>query len=170
MKHKILPLVILVSLLFAFAGSSRAAVALVLHIDGITGSSTLNGHVNDMDCLQFGWSVTNFSGTPTFSGMQVQKFIDKASPYLALGTASGTTNTTAIVTAVNTGGAVVYDMYKIVMTNVVITSDAPVVTNTLTETISLRFTDVQWTYTPNSGGMPGTPVTTGWNLSSNTPH
>lgn len=170
MKNRILYLAFLLSFLFVFAGSSNAAVALVLHIDGITGSSTLNGHANDMDCMQFGWSITNFSGTPSFSGLQVQKFVDKASPFLALDAASGSTNTTATVTAVNTGGAVSYDMYKIVMTNVVITSVSALVTNTLTETVSLRFTDVQWTYTPNVGGMPGTPVTTGWNLVSNTPH
>ena len=169
MKNRILQFAILLTLLLALAVPSRAAVTLVLHIDGIQGSSTLNGHAGDMDCTQFSWSVTNYSGIPSFSGLQVQKFVDKASPYLALGAAAGTTNTSATVTAVNTG-ATPYDMYKIVMTNVVITSDAAVVTTNLTETVSLRFTDVQWTFTPNNGGLPGTPVTTGWNLVNNTPH
>lgn len=169
MKNRILQLTFLVTLLSTFVHPSHAAVTLVLHIDGIQGGSTLNGHAGDMDASQFSWSVTNSTGIPSFSGIQVQKLVDKASPYLALGAAAGTTNTSATVTAVNTG-ATPYDMYKIVMTNVVITSTAVAVTNTLTETVSLRFTDVQWTYTPNNGGLPGTPVTTGWNLVNNTPH
>jgi type VI secretion system secreted protein Hcp len=103
---------------------------------------------------------------PSFSDLTVTKLLDRASPLLLLACAQGTNIPSATLTAVEPAGATNRIYYQIVLSNVLVTSvsqsgggDRP------TESVSLNYTHILWKYFPSNPP----PITTGWNLITQTP-
>jgi type VI secretion system secreted protein Hcp len=91
-----------------------AVVDYFLKLDGVPGESTDSKHPGEIDLLSFSWGETQ-SGTSGHGGgagagkVQAQDFsfvkkLDKASPVLFIGCATGAHYKTAIVTARKAGG------------------------------------------------------------------
>ncbi len=95
--------------------------------------------------------------------------MDKASPPLALAVASGKTYSDAHLTVVNTSGAGSYPVYKIDLNNVSISAVSASGTSNLTETVSLRYTQIKWTYTQQNPDGTSTTVSDAWDLLANQP-
>ncbi|HWD19328.1 MAG TPA: type VI secretion system tube protein Hcp [Verrucomicrobiae bacterium] len=151
-------------LLGAASWPARGAVSIFLHIDGVPGDSVVSGHNSDNDVTEFEFSAfTNAPGRPSFS-LSIQKAVNAASPALALECASGGTYPTATLSCYkNTGSLATTAFYSITVTNVSVVGISTDATTsaTPTESLSLQFTGVQWTYVPqNQSGGYGTPIVT----------
>jgi len=136
-----------------------------LHIAGIPGESIVVGHTNDTAITSFSFGMAHEgSGKPDFS-LAIQKNVSPMSPVLAFNCVSGITNASATISCYKSGGAPTDPaFYSITVTNVQITSisvSGSTGDTAISESISLQFTGVQWTYVPqNSGGGFGTPIVT----------
>jgi type VI secretion system Hcp family effector len=163
MKLKNLTL-ILATLFLTVAWPCRAFDT-YLHIAGIPGESLVTGHTNDTAISSFSFGMSHEgSGKPQFD-LSIAKSVSAMSPTLAFNCASGITNASATISCYKLGGAPTDPaFYSITVTNVQITSvsvSGSTGDATPSESISLQFTGVQWTYVPqNGGGGFGTPIVT----------
>jgi type VI secretion system secreted protein Hcp len=145
-----------------------------LSIAGVTGDAT-NGLML-VDAFQWSMNVSVSPPTggprtvspPMFSDLTVTKQLDSASPKLAFFCASASGRATAVLTVKdrNTGNA----LYTITLTNVYITAiNSSGAGERPTETISMTFDMVQWTYQRlgPTGNPVGPPVTNTWNVIDN---
>jgi type VI secretion system secreted protein Hcp len=162
---KLKNLTLILATLFLMAVWPCRAFDTYLHIDGIPGESLVTGHTNDTAISSFSFGMSHEgSGKPEFS-LAIQKTVSPMSPTLAFNCASGITNASATISCFKTGGTSGDPaFYSITVTNVQITSvsvSGSTGDATPSESISLQFTGIQWTYVPqnNSGGY-GTPIVT----------
>jgi type VI secretion system secreted protein Hcp len=174
-------LLILIMMLSGLAATPRlqAAFDAFLKLDGIDGESTDAQHPREIVILSFSHGISNTpvaggggTGKASFSDLSLTKTIDKSSPQLFLHCAQGKHIPSAILTLRKAGGNGI-EFYTITLTDVLISSvqnggssggALPV------ETLSLNFTKIEWRYVPeDASGGTGTPVTTSWNLATNTP-
>jgi type VI secretion system secreted protein Hcp len=181
-KTKIPFMALAAALLFLSSSRIFAAYDAFLNINGIQGEAIASGHSNEIVVLSFSEGVSNTvtigsggttTGTPAFGNLTILKAIDKSSPSLYLACAQGTHISQAVLTLRNqTGGQV--EFYRITLTSVYITSvqtggsssggERP------TETVTLAFQQIQWTYqqVDGNGNSVGPSIQTQFNLTGPT--
>jgi len=183
MKSNLRQITVAVALSFIFAGTVLRAednsVRAFLKIDGIQGESTNGKHVGEIDVAAFKLGVLQSLvsgagggagvGKATFAPIVIFKGIDKASPLLFLSCATGQHRPEAILTLTDHGR----ETFKVRLVDVIISacdvnsndlggSDLPL------ETVSLSYGKIEVTFTPiSSRGIPGTPVTVGFDVTGN---
>ncbi|MDB6019827.1 MAG: Hcp1 family type secretion system effector [Pedosphaera sp.] len=169
-RRTLLRLVAMITLLAAIHSQAQT---IVLHIPNVTGDATSSPHVGDMDIDSFNWSVatapsgsgTGGVGPPTFSDVSISKLVDRATPTLAQKCAAGANLGTVViyVTKATTNG-LHYDYYRVTLGQAYLTGDSVSGGGngqSMQETLTLRFSTIQWLYTPvDSQGVPQTPITT----------
>ncbi len=157
---------------------ANAAVTMVAKIGDVKGESVVAGHAGEIDVLSYSWGVVQpnakvgggAAGKATVNALTLTKYVDAASPTLFIDTAQGKVMPQAQFTIIKAGGKSNIEMVKLKLDSVMVTS---VTTGTatadgrLTETITLVFTVVEYTYTPQKAdGSAGAPVTVKWNAAS----
>ena len=148
----------------------------------IQGSSTAVGHENwiVLDSLQLGVAVPVSSptsgigsvGAPKFDQITITKTMDQSSPALLQQLLQGQAQTITIDLTQPSNfskGPVTFAEYKLtdaVLTAYSVSSGG----DTPTESLSIAFQKFSYTFTPHdSSGIPGTPVTVTWDLTTNRP-
>lgn len=168
------------ALLVAVAGllltvsRSQAAYDAFLKISGITGESTDPAHTNEIPVLSFSFGMSNpatigsggaggiSAGKVSFSDLNIMKTVDAASVPLALACAQGTHFSTVTLTLRDQSGGQV-EFYKVKLTEALITSvqtsGSAGGDTRPTESISIAFQKIEWTYQRVSNGQAvGAPV------------
>jgi type VI secretion system secreted protein Hcp len=155
-----------------------AAVDYFLKLDGVEGESTDKAHSKEivLDSFSFGMSQTLSAptstggasvGKVTFSDTAITAKISKVSPQLYLNAAGGTRIKSALITVRRPNDRSGGDFYTVKLEDVLLTSlktggnsgDTP------TETLTMNFGKVIWTYRPQKAdGSLDTPVTKFWSL------
>lgn len=155
-----------------------------LAIEGIKGESTYEGHVGEIEVLDFHWSLSQPRGGAAsgggalrterahFGDLSVYKAIDKATPSLAHACASGTHLNKATFQLCRAGGDTQLYM-KFTLQDVIITAvrsggrgygeKIPL------EEISLSYSQIEWEYFPTkvTTGMVEGRIVKNWNLKTN---
>lgn len=150
-----------------------------LKIDGIPGESTNAKHKGEIDLATLKLGVLQSAtsgaggaggaGKAIFNPVIIYKGIDSASPLLFLRCATGQHIPQAVLTLSENGR----EYFKVRLQDVVVSScdvnsnnvensDLPL------ESISLSYSKIEITYTPFAKGLPGTPITIGFDVKSNT--
>ena len=145
----------------------------------IEGGVTERDHANSIEVLDFHWGVVNAvaragaqmvaGNRPEFQDLVITKALDKASPILALAAAEGRTIAEAELVFYAQAsdeeptGTVRLTRVRIRSVESGTSSSAP----GLTETVSLAFTRVEWTYnaTDERGGTAR--IVAGWDVAEN---
>lgn len=150
----------------------------IMMITSIPGETTSVGHKNGIDVLSFSWGTTSAShmltgvgltpGRVTFNSLTILKRIDKASPLLFLSSASGANlGTVTLYLESPTLDGKIFDAGSIALANTRVASfqfSSNTSAEVPTETITLNFTKIVYTYSaPSSGG----PVSAGWDIAKN---
>ena len=154
-----------------------------IKIDGIEGESTDDKHTGWIEIQSFGGghsqrisrTASSAGGATTeradFHDFAFEKFLDKATPKLALACADGTHIDNIRVELCRAGTEKVKYM-EFIMTNCIISNyqvsgdgedSFPI------ETIGINFGKIQWIYTvqKRAGGVAAGNIATGWNLERN---
>jgi len=150
---------LLLAIFVCLSFQSRAAYTASLAISGVSGPGA-NGTI---PILAYSFGLSSYNGNASFSAVSTSKVLDLTSPLLAFQCAKGVTNSTAVLTVVNsaTGSA----LYTVTLNNVSINSyQVGGSTDVPTESISLNYNAIAWTYQPADGSAP---VTHRWNLVAN---
>lgn len=161
------------------AATSLALVALpasavsdfFLKIDGVEGESLVRGHEKEIEVSSWSWGVSQSAATgngaraagkPCTTDVSFTKFVDRATPLLIAGAASGSSYASArLVARKSTGGDQPQDYLTIELKNVLVSSfqttgsdgSAPL------ESFALRFGSMTVSYRPQkSDGSLGTPI------------
>ena len=179
MKH-ILSLVPTLLVALVVTGPLQAASTYFIKIDGVDGESTNAEHVGEIEIQSFSWGMTNAgtsggggAGKANFQDIHLARRIDKASPLLMLACATGQPIPSAVLVCRKAGpDGKSEKFYTIMLSDVLVTSvstggssgELP------TETFSLNFARVEWTYVPPStDGTVAEPVRAGFDLVLNEP-
>ncbi|RYD23297.1 MAG: type VI secretion system tube protein Hcp [Verrucomicrobiaceae bacterium] len=154
-----------------------------LKVEGVTGESLDKNHAGWIEVSAMDFKIENAvtlgagSGTITASkskgsALTITKLLDRSSPVLFLGCASGTVYPTVTldVTRLNGSGTPV-TYYKITLSNVIVSNLG---TSSLgerpAETVALSYEKIVTDYfmADSKGGVPSTPTTTAtWNFATN---
>ena len=155
--------------------------AAFLKFEGIEGESKDKAHRDEIEVFSWSWGLRNSGTTHTATGggsgkvsvsdFTITKRTDKASPKLALRTASGLHAPSAKLTVYRESAAgerVPYLVFE--FENVIVTSyqTSGSRTEIPEETITLNFARFTYTYTPTEDdGSAGAPVSVGWDIQKN---
>jgi len=168
------------ALIGAAAIPAAAADQIFLKLDGIRGASTDARHKDEIDVtsyaqafrnsVNFGFGGGGGSGRVTCGDITVLKNIDRSSPDLIMQVTTGRHIRDGVITF-STGGERPLDYYTVRMRDIVIDAveqmDPPGEPG-LTEKVSLKVRQFQFTFVPQDNkGLPGAPVTFGWDCASN---
>jgi type VI secretion system secreted protein Hcp len=145
--------------------------------DGITGDVTTQGFEKWIELQSFQWGVgrgigsamsgqaSRESSIPSVSEVVVTKTMDSSSPGLWTDSVAGQLNTTVKIafTTTSKGATTQYLLYELTNTGLSGYSlssggDMP------SESLSLNFTKVVWTFTGTDASVSGDPVTQGYDL------
>lgn len=159
-------------------GARAAAVDYFLKIEGVEGESTDKAHSKEFVLDSVSFNVSNpaspaaggggGAGKATFSDISFVAKMSKNSPQLYLKSALGTHIPTATISVRKANTT--FDFYTVKLSDVLITSvqtkgaagDLP------TETFSLNFTKVTWSYTPATvKGTSDTAISATWDIKTN---
>lgn len=159
------------------------AIDVYLQIDGIKGESTDDKHKDWIECLSVNFGVLQPKSATASTGgghtaercehkeIILSKLADLATPLLLQNSSSGKTIAKAkfeFLRADGKGERVKY--FEIEIENLIISSVMPSVAegNILTETVSLKYSQVKWKYTQQkiAGGAGGN-TSGGWDLAKN---
>lgn len=157
------------------------AYSIYLRIDGIPGESTARGHENEMVISSYNWGLQDaisaggtgggaVASKVKFSGLNVIKRVDKASPKLMLACATGRHIPGAALSFVRKNGQQ-FLLYEFADVQLPAVQDQGAAQGeaTPTEAISLTFGGVRVTYRPeNADGSLGTPEVFQWDVKSGT--
>ncbi|MFO1220119.1 MAG: type VI secretion system tube protein Hcp [Burkholderiaceae bacterium] len=169
------------ALLAACATTAGAADAIYLKLDGITGASTSERHKGEIDissyaqafrnAVNFGFGSGAGAGRVSCGDITVLKNIDRATPDLIMHVTTGRHIAQGTITFTRAGEQPI-DYYVVKLRDVLIDAveqiDPPGEAG-LTEKVSMKVRQFQFTYTPQSAtGQAGTPITFGWDCASNT--
>ena len=172
-----------------FAVAATAAVAVpapvladtFLRLGDIKGESTDSKHKDQIDILSFTQSWTNSIelgsgggagvGKVQCGAITMMKNIDKSSPLLLKGVATGENFEDAVISFQSSGGRTQSEYYNIVMHNVFVTeltqTDSPD-PNRIFEKLVLNAQSFEFKYTPtDSKGKIGQPVSFKWDCGAN---
>jgi len=160
------------------AGSAAGAVNVLLQIDEVPGSSTVEGYQGAIDVLSFSWGASNPGASrgsgasrPEFSEINLMKLMDSASPVLLQALTTGRVFAKATVTLLVPAGGAMLASSTIELLGVTVTSQQlSGSSETPTESISLRFEQVKWEVCSlDDTGAPAGCQTVTWNVLKNTP-
>ena len=158
----------------AMAGTSaHATFECFLELQGVQGESTAEGHTNDITIESIAFEISNSpTGVSQGSDVVLTKLLDKASPLLALKAADGTYFPDAkIICRSSDAGRPIF--YRITLWDVGVSRIALAganVDNRPRESVSLRYSRIQWEYWPIlPDGTPGTVVRRGWDFAAKRP-
>jgi len=153
---------LLLAIFVCLSFQSRAAYTASLAISGVSGPGA-NGTI---PVLSYSFGVSKYGGSPSFSPVSVSKVLDLTSPLLAFQCAKGVTNSTAVLTVVNS--ATGNTLYTVSLGNVSIISDQiSGGSDVPDESVSLNYNTIAWTYQPTDGSAP---VTHSWNVADDSGH
>jgi type VI secretion system secreted protein Hcp len=160
-----------------------AQVDYFLKIDGIKGESTDKAHKGEIEIESFSWGETNDvdrssrsaglgAGRVAMQDMHVTKKNDSASPLLMFACAKGDHLKSALLTCRKAGGTQ-QDYMKITLTDAMISSyqiggssGGDIVP---TDQFSMNFAKIEFSFAPqDQTGKLGSPIKTGWDLTTNT--
>jgi len=149
-----------------------------MRIDGIPGESTNSRHVGEIDVLSYSFGLQNNTGHTGGGGAGKAAFQDfhftaatgKASPKLLLACASGQHIKSAVLTGEHADGEKFQKFLEIDLTDVRVSNyqagghqgqESP------TDEVSLSFRTIKFTDIPvTPKGVPGQPVTAGWDVAA----
>jgi type VI secretion system secreted protein Hcp len=174
------------SLMMAAPSRASAAIKMFLALSGpsnlgsFNGNSTLKGFENQIEVLSFSWGVTNtprqnagpgggpVAGRSSFSGLTIQKALDKASVPLYKACASGAHLTSGTLTVLIQGVLAPIPLMKIDLTTLWVTAvQASSVSGDMVpmESVTLNFSKIRWTYfTQSDKGAPTPGPVGGWDI------
>jgi type VI secretion system secreted protein Hcp len=164
------------ALLFLSTAAWAQGLQSFLKLDGIDGDSVVKGHEGAIDILGFTSGVQTDPpaaggagvGKPQFFQIVVSKNIDKTSPVLMVGCATGKIFKTASLSTAKVGTNSTKDFFKIVLTNATITKVETTVSSgnsdKLTEYVELSFQKIQWTITTTNSKGESVTSTGGYDL------
>ncbi|MEO6919699.1 MAG: type VI secretion system tube protein Hcp [Collimonas sp.] len=159
------------------------AIDVYLQINGIKGESTDSAHKDWIECKSVQWEVLQPKSATASTGgghtaercehkdIVLTKIADLASPLLLQNCSSGKTIDSAkfeFLRADGKGDRIKY--FEITLSNVLISDVTPSVAegDVLNESVSLKYSKVQWKYTQQKiGGGSGGNTSGGWDLSTN---
>ena len=164
MKKTAAMLVLSSGFLVAAGPAGAASDYLFLKLPGITGTSTVTGHLGDIEVLSFSAGVSAKKGTgSTCSDLNVMKITDQTSPLLFARTLFGIDFDHATLTYSQNSVSGVVDVYSITLNNVSITSVQDAGSTGAgqppTEALSLHATSWVATFVPPTGPPVTTTVT-----------
>ena len=152
-------------------------MAIYMNWDGVPGDVTTSGFEKWIELTSFQWGVgrgigsamsgqaSRESSIPSVSEVVVTKRMDSSSPGLWTDSVAGQLNTTVKIsfTTTSQGATTQFLLYELTNTGLSGYSlssggDMP------TESLSLNFTKVVWTFTGTDPSVSGTPVTQGYDL------
>ncbi len=156
------------------------AVVITLKIDGIDGESKIDGHEDEIDVLSWNWGVTQSgsmhvgggggSGKANVQDLSIIKYIDKSSVNLLRQCFNGAHLKEAVLT-VRKSGVYPIDYMVITLSPVLVTSvssGGEEGMDRLTEVITLNFSKVKFSYTPQKeDGSPDAAIDVTWNIEMN---
>ncbi|EEF57051.1 type VI secretion system effector, Hcp1 family [Pedosphaera parvula Ellin514] len=171
--------VLLTAVAFATT-SAHAAYNIYLQAGAIQGESTSTTHPKWCDVYSISYGVSNpfdFTSSPptekpNISSINLMKSMDKASPIFIQDCNIGTHLSTVVIEFEKAGTSVPVVFYRITLEDAVITSiqhsGSAGGDDTLTESVSINFARIKWTYYPvDAKGTVGTKVETGWDVQNN---
>ena len=159
------------------------AIDVYLHIDGIKGESADNAHKDWIEVKSVQWEVLQPKSATASTGgghtaercehkdIVLTKIADLATPLLLQNCSSGKTIPKAkfeFLRADGKGDRIKY--FEIELVNLLISDVTPSVQegDVLSETVSLKYSQVKWKYTQQKiGGGSGGNTSGGWDLSTN---
>jgi type VI secretion system secreted protein Hcp len=156
------------------------AVDMFLKLGDIKGESIDDKHKDEIDVLAWSWGMSQSGTTHTGTGggagkvsvqdISLTKWVDKATPNLALGCSVGKHYPEALLT-VRKAGETPLEYLKITMKDVLIASVSTGGSHgedRLTENVSLNFAEYKMEYTPQKAdGSGDAAVTAAYNIAKN---
>ena len=157
------------------------AVDMFMKIDTVDGEAQDTKHKKEIDVLAWSWGISNNgsahngngagSGKASVHDLTFTKWVDRATPNLALACCSGKHFKDATL-VIRKAGAKPVEYVKIKMETVLITSVSTGGSggeDRLQESVTLNFAKVSLDYVPqNDKGAAGTPIPMSWDIASNT--
>jgi type VI secretion system secreted protein Hcp len=155
------------------------AVDMFMKITGVDGEAKDSKHKKDIDVLAWSWGVSNSGSAHSGSGgagkanvqdLSFTKWVDSASPKLALSCCNGKHYDEAVL-VVRKAGEKPVEYLKIKMTEVMVTSLSTGGSggeDRLTENVTLNFAKVALDYVPqDEKGAAGTAIPMTWDIAAN---
>lgn len=162
--------------------AAPAADDVFLKITGIDGESTDAKHAKEIVLLSYTQSFTNpgsaagggggGAGKVSCGDVKVTKLVDKASPFLIAGVATGKHYSKAVITFRKAGKAQI-EYYTVTLNDVLLdaitqTDASPTDATTILEQVSISAAKFQFEYKPqNPDGSVGAGVKFGWDCARN---
>ena len=157
------------------------AVDMFMKIDTIDGEAQDTKHKKEIDVLSWSWGMSNAgsahngggagAGKVNVQDLTFTKWVDKATPKLALACCSGKHFKDATL-VVRKAGEKPVEYLKIKMDTVFISSISTGGSggeDRITENVTLNFSKVVLVYIPQDDkGAPGTPIPMTWDIATNT--
>jgi type VI secretion system secreted protein Hcp len=150
------------------------ALNMFLKVGTIKGESADPDHQDWLDALAWSWGESNSgnthvsppaSGTASLQDLSITTYLDKAAPLLMAACAAGTIFTAATLVAVAPGTTPIevlrYKMDTVLVSS--ISNGGSSGEDRFTQSISLNYAKITWTYVPVVGGVAGTPISRSWN-------
>lgn len=162
-------------------GIAYSSVDVLLKISGIEGESRIDGHENEIDVLSWSWQMSSTNTIenslnrgdtlpPVINPVTVVKYVDKASPDLALSLLKGTTIDKAVL-FVRKAGESPLDYLIITMDGVRIVNvynGGESGQDRLHESVTMDFLKVCYQYTPQKeDGSADAPAQVCWDRETN---
>ena len=148
---------------------------ILVNIPNVNGSSTISGHADEIECSAIGHAIskqmvakaTRTEGASRHGAIELTHLIDRASPKLKDLATKGTVLNTVTIDELRMVGEEFQSIYKMELSNAVVVRvevDTPVDPTTNepgapTETFSLTYSKIDWTYTPYDGATKQPAVT-----------
>jgi type VI secretion system Hcp family effector len=172
-----------IAMMLAAAISARGSVEIFMRIGGqaaamgqiqtapvLASESTDPQYPNWIQVLSMSHGVSNAGQKPSHQDLSYMKLMDKTTPSMCL--LVNATNITATVTQPidyvtldfrQTGTTNVF--YRMELQGVNLSSEQISASSEVpSESVSLRYTKIRWSYVPYVSGKAGTPITTGWDV------
>jgi type VI secretion system secreted protein Hcp len=158
-------------LLLAGIGLS-AQDSMFMQVPGIKGESTDAKHSAWIDLQSLQGCISNTTGTKAAAcDISISKNVDQSttSVYSSLLTGKATGASKVLIDVCKIlGGSTQLCYYKIELGNARFTSASSGAGGSgVSESWSITFDAIKWTYTSSPGGVPGTPVSTCWSFVTN---
>jgi type VI secretion system secreted protein Hcp len=157
------------------------AIDSFLKVGTLKGESVVKGFEDHMQILTWGWGMTQTGTMHTASGggagkvdvhdLHLTKYIDAASPTIALACSKGTHYDTATLTMRKAGGTAM-EYVTITLTDVIVSSYSVAAVkgeDQLTDTIALNFGKYKYSYQPqdNKGAKKGGAIDATYDIAKN---
>ncbi len=162
------------ALLLSATAGLRAVDTIYMQVPGVKGESTSKSHSAWISLYALSSCLSNSSGKASACDISISKDIDLSTTgvyaNLLTGKGTGASKVLVDVCGVNSVGAEIC-YYKLQMRNVRFTSASGGTSDGATrasESWTMAFDAISWTYTPTWWATPGTPVTQCWDFTTNT--